>query len=75
MQEIDIDIEDEITPAHLQCGPGSCPGVYTLSDGNLLIIGKKPAEALSRRIEGRVAADEFAIVLSPDYFQKLNTAS
>ncbi len=29
----------EITPVHLRCAWGSCPGVYDMEDGNLRIVG------------------------------------
>lgn len=64
-------IKAEITPAHLRCCPASCPSVYVLSDGDLLIIGKKISEDLHKDIEGKVAADEFAIRISPEFFQHL----
>jgi hypothetical protein len=66
-----IEIEKEITPSHLRCFAGSCPAVYTLSDGNLLIIGKKPSDTLYKQVEAKVADDEFAVVLSPEFFQKI----
>ena len=66
-----IELKDEITPSHLRCMPSACPAVYALSDGNLLIIGKKPSKELRMQIEGKVADDEFAIVLSPEYFKNL----
>ncbi len=70
-----IQVKEEITPTHLRCMPASCPAVYTLSDGNLLIIGKKPSEDLSRQVQEKIADDEFAVVLSPEYFEHVNTSS
>ena len=64
-------IKEELTPAHLRCSWGGCPAVYSLSDGKLLVIGKKPAEDLAAQIEGKVADDEFAVVLGPEFFQNL----
>jgi hypothetical protein len=66
-----IKVNEEITPFHLRCVPCSCPAVYTLSDGNLLIIGKKPNDDLYKEVEGKVADDELAVVLSPDFFVNL----
>ena len=71
----EAEIKEEITPTRLRCTGGSCPSVYRLSDGNLLIIGKKPSAALSQQVQGKVASDEFAIVLSPDYLQNLHSVS
>jgi hypothetical protein len=70
-----VDIKEEITPSHLRCFAGSCPGVYTLSDGNLLIIGKKPSDAIHKQVEAKVADDEFAVVLSPEFFQNIEPTS
>jgi hypothetical protein len=66
-----LTIAEELTPSHLRCMPASCPAVFTLSDGNLLIIGKKPSEELRKQVEGKVADDEFAVVLSPEFFKNL----
>ena len=65
------EVKEEITPSHLRCHAGSCPSVFTLTDGNLLIIGKKPSEDLRQAVEGKVGDDEFVVVLSPDFFQNL----
>lgn len=64
-------IKEEITPAHLRCVPASCPAVYTLSDGDLLIIGKQLCRELYKEVEGKVGADEFAVRISPDFFRHL----
>lgn len=64
-------IKEEITPAHLRCVPCSCPAVYTLSDGDLLIIGKQLSPELFKEIEGKVGADEFAVRISPEFFEHL----
>ncbi|HEY7646916.1 MAG TPA: hypothetical protein VH858_17885 [Hyphomicrobiales bacterium] len=71
----DTVLKEEITPEHLKCIPGSCPAVYTLTDGNLLIIGKRPSDTLMRQVEGKVASDEFAVVLNPEYLQRLSATS
>lgn len=44
-----LKIKDEITPHHLRCAFGSCPSVYELEDGNLLIIGKKPQKVYAKK--------------------------
>jgi hypothetical protein len=66
-----IKVTEDITPEHLRCGAGTCPAVLMLSNGELLIIGKKPSEALSQQVQGKVADDEFAVVLKPEYFERL----
>jgi hypothetical protein len=71
----EVEIKEEITPTHLRCVGGSCPSVYRLSDGNLLIVGKRPSAVLSQQIQGKVTSDEFAIVLDPDYLQNLRSTS
>jgi hypothetical protein len=65
------EIEDEVTPAHLRCTIGSCPAVFQLSDGDLLIVGKALTPELQRQIEARVGSDELAIKLSPEFFRSL----
>ena len=66
-----IDIQEDITPEHLRCLQGTCPTVRKLSDGNLLIVGKRPSEQLYKQIQNNVSDDEFAIVISPEFFQNL----
>ena len=70
-QSLRIELKDEITPSHLRCLPASCPAVFTLSDGNLLIIGKKPSEELQKQVKGKVGDDEYAVVLSPEFFKNV----
>jgi hypothetical protein len=70
-QGLRIELKDEITPHHLRCFPASCPAVFTLSDGNLLIIGKKPSEELQKQVKGKVGDDEYAVVLSPEFFKNV----
>ena len=67
-----IKIEKEITPLVLRCSLGTCPSVLTLSDGDLLVIGKKLPADLSRAVQGRVGSDEFAIKISPEFFRNLH---
>jgi hypothetical protein len=45
--------------------------VRKLSDGNLLIVGKRPSDQLYKQIRNNVSDDEFAIVISPEFFQNL----
>lgn len=61
----------DLTPPHLRCSYGGCPAVLALSDGDLLIIGKKLPADLSRQIEEKVAKDEFAVKINPEFFKKL----
>jgi hypothetical protein len=63
-------IKAEITPTNLRCIPCSCPAVYTLSDGDLLIIGQQLSSELFKEIEDKVGADEFAVRISPDFFEE-----
>jgi hypothetical protein len=62
---------EDLTPDHLRCSFGGCPGVYRLNDGDLLIIGKVLPPELMSEMEGRVGPDEFAVKISPDYFGSL----
>jgi hypothetical protein len=64
-------IKADITPFHLRCSIGGCPAVMTLSDGDLLIIGKRLAPDLLEEIKGRIAQDEFAVKINPDYFRNI----
>lgn len=70
-----VNIKEEITPSKFRCIYGSCPAVYKLDDGNILIIGKKPNYELYKQIESKVASDEFAVVLSPQFFESLDKKS
>lgn len=65
-------IKNEITPRHLRCSMGGCPGVFTLSDGDLLIIGKALSPDLLEQVAGRVASDEIALKLSSEFFKALH---
>jgi hypothetical protein len=64
-------ISEELTPLHLRCVPCSCPAVYRLENGNLLIIGKRLSPEQAAEVIGKIAADEEAVVISPDYFANL----
>jgi hypothetical protein len=65
-------IKEEITPSELRCSIGACPAVFTLSDGDLLIVGKVASPDLLREISGRVSSDEFAVKISPEFFKALS---
>jgi hypothetical protein len=62
---------EEITPKHLRCPWGQCVSVYRLEDGNLLIIGKDPSPQVAEKIAEKVASDEKAVVISPEYLSEL----
>jgi hypothetical protein len=64
-------IVEDITPAHLRCGIATCPGILILDNGNLLVIGKRLSEGLIAQIGHRVSSDEYAIEISPEFFQNL----
>lgn len=68
-------INEEITPAHLRCGYGTCPAVYALSDGDVLIIGKTLPSELHAEIASKIGDDELAIRLSPDFFSNLDLSA
>jgi hypothetical protein len=59
------------TPLPLRCGPFNCPAVYELKDGRVLIIGKQTSSQLAKEINGKVGADEHAIVIDRDFFAEL----
>lgn len=71
MNEAEISIEDELTPAQLRCGGGTCPAVYRLSDGTLLIVGKAIDPTLLGQISDRIGPDEAAVIISQDYLRAL----
>jgi hypothetical protein len=71
MDEAEISIEDELTPAQLRCGGGTCPAVYRLSDGTLLIVGKVINPSLLAQISDRIGPGEAAVIISPDYLAAL----
>jgi hypothetical protein len=66
-----VKIRKEITPHALRCTIGHCPAVLTLSDGDLLVIGKKLPADLSKEVQNRIGDDEFAIKISPEFFKNL----
>jgi hypothetical protein len=61
----------ERTPKHLRCTIGACPGVYEVEGGNLLVIGKKITSELKDKIKSKVGDDEFAVLISRDFFVEL----
>lgn len=61
----------EITPKHLRCAIGSCPGVYEIDDGNLLIIGKNITTELDEKIQSKIGKDEFAVLINREFFSEL----
>ncbi|MGB0084781.1 MAG: hypothetical protein WBP94_05335 [Rhodomicrobiaceae bacterium] len=66
-----VKIKEDLTPSHLRCIGGSCPAVYSLSDGDLLIVGKRLSNELFQEIAHKVADDEFAIKLGPQFLEGL----
>ncbi|HTD73581.1 MAG TPA: hypothetical protein VK652_08630 [Steroidobacteraceae bacterium] len=46
-----------LTPEHLRCVPATCPAVYELTDGRLLIVGKRA------ELPGMVGDDEYAVTI------------
>ena len=61
-----VEIKRNITPpALLACGLGpACPAAYELTDGSLLVIGKKVAVAeLPSDVLSRIAENEVAIII------------
>jgi len=65
-------IEKEITPAHLRCSYGGCPSVSVLTDGSLLIVGKKPSSDLMNELNGKVADDEQAVTISAEFLRHVS---
>jgi hypothetical protein len=57
-------LKRNLTPQSLRCVIGNCPAVYELEDGQLAIIGKKPAAGLEQELAALVGGDEYAIVIS-----------
>ena len=69
--KVSLAIEGEITPVNLRCSIGACLAVLTVSDGDLVVIGKRLPTDLSEAIKNRVGDDEFAVKISPEFFKKL----
>jgi hypothetical protein len=63
-----IHILENVTPSPLRCGAASCPSVHQLSDGNLLIVGKKLPPTLLAEASHLIGDGEQAVILGPDYF-------
>jgi hypothetical protein len=51
-----------LTPKKLRCGLGTCPAVYEIEPGKLLIIGKR-AELVALQRGARIGADETAVII------------
>jgi hypothetical protein len=52
-----------ITPARYKCALGTCPAVYELGS-EIVVIGKKvTTPTVLSRIEDKIGADEYAIVI------------
>lgn len=66
-----MDIAEDVTPSHLKCGVGTCVTVYRLTNGDLMIIGKKPPSYLEKEIQDRVGEDEQIIIIDPAYFSAI----
>lgn len=66
-----IFVINELTPTHLRCSWGGCPSVFALSDGQILIIGKKPSPDIYSQVQEKVADDEFAIVINRDLLKNI----
>ncbi len=64
-----VKIEEELTPVPLRCVAATCPSVFSLSDGNILIIGKKISGELLEQIKHKVGEDEYVILIEPAYLQ------
>jgi hypothetical protein len=67
----EVRLEENLTPSHLRCSIGGCPAVWKVNDGELVIIGKIPPEALVDQLRDKIAPDEFAVKISLEYFQQL----
>lgn len=60
----------DLTPEHLRCAiQSSCPAVVAHA-GDLVIIGKRAGDLAAQLGKG-VGPDEYAIVISPDYFENV----
>ena len=64
----------ELTPDNLRCGWGTCPSVFALDDGDLLIVGKKLSKELVEQISHKVSHDEFAVRIGAEYFNDIPKA-
>lgn len=61
----------EITPAHLRCCVGTCPGVYEVDAQTIVVVGKRAAADQLQELTGRIGDDEYAVVISKDFFSEL----
>jgi hypothetical protein len=61
----------EITPAHLRCTFGGCPAVFESNPEEVIIVGKKADLDIMRKLEGRVAEDEYVVVIRREFLENL----
>jgi hypothetical protein len=61
----------ELTPLHLRCTFGGCPGIYEADDKNFVIIGKELTPEQKREIGERIGEGEYAIVIRREYLKGL----
>lgn len=62
---------ENLTPAHLLCAvAASCPSIYRLGDGKLLVVGKRDVDCLYLR-NVAIGDDEQAVIISPDLLDSL----
>jgi hypothetical protein len=66
-----IDVEEDLTPAHLRCTLGACPAIFKASDGEVIVVGKTLSPDLLLQLKGKVGADEYAVKLSAEFFREL----
>lgn len=65
-------LKENLTPHHLKCGIGTCPAVYDATDGMLVIIGKRPDGSLLKDLSGKIAEDEYAIIVSRELLSNIS---
>lgn len=58
----------EITPEAYMCGTCGCgcPAVFETENDQYVIIGKKLSPEMEKELAGRVADDEFAIIVDKE---------
>jgi hypothetical protein len=66
-------IDREVTPVRLRCSVGGCPAVFISTDKEVVVIGKKLSPDLEAELADRIADDEFAVKLSIEFFEALNS--
>ena len=65
-----IKLED-ITPSKYKCTFGHCPSVFKDEDGNIVIIGKKISQELSKQIAKKIGSDELAIIIDKELLSNI----